>query len=435
MYDHITFFFWVLSIFLFIHGVWIIDSYPALLSFISESKSFFIIFSILFNLLLPVILDPIYLLFSIICTKSSFSKDAHKHYHLENKSPILYHKRYNISACFLEKCHPFDSKKYGRVYNLLRSPSSPHCLPLSPLVKITICPRYQLKIHPLFHLGLNYSMIISKCVEMPLCFLPAWFLRYRVLNPMLRATHASLIGVCAAIRHGYAINLSGGYHHASLKIGAGFCVYPDITLAVNFLREYHPQYKTVLIVDLDAHQGNGYESDFKRIEQNARKRRMSEEAKEFKAKSNELRIDGDEENNNKIESEFEVVIMDMYNHDIYPGALNARKRINVDISAHWEDETDGYLHKVKEGLKKIYEHYTIDFVIYNAGTDTMIGDPLGGLRVSEDGICLRDQIVFQEALERNIPILMLLSGGYQYSNAPVIARSIYELVKKFNLKV
>lgn len=34
--------------------------------------------------------------------------------------PILYDHRYNVSACGIEKLHPFDSVKYGRVFNILK---------------------------------------------------------------------------------------------------------------------------------------------------------------------------------------------------------------------------------------------------------------------------------------------------------------------------
>lgn len=33
--------------------------------------------------------------------------------------PFIYHPRYNLTACGLEKCHPFDSIKYRRVFNYL----------------------------------------------------------------------------------------------------------------------------------------------------------------------------------------------------------------------------------------------------------------------------------------------------------------------------
>ena len=74
-----------------------------------------------------------------------------------------------------------------------------------------------------------------------------------------------------------------------------------------------------------------------------------------------------------------------------------------------------------------------DIIIYNAGTDCMIGDPLGGLNITPQGIIDRDECVFRHAFSTRIPIVTLLSGGYQYSNAPVIADSIENLFRKFNL--
>jgi histone deacetylase 11 len=55
----------------------------------------------------------------------------------------------------------------------------------------------------------------------------------------------------------WAVNLSGGYHHAHSKSGGGFCIYPDITLAIHYVKTRH-QIKKAMIIDLDAHQGNGH---------------------------------------------------------------------------------------------------------------------------------------------------------------------------------
>lgn len=66
----------------------------------------------------------------------------------------------------------------------------------------------------------------------------------------------------------------------------------------------------------------------------------------------------------------------------------------------------------------------------------MINDPLGGMSISAEGIIKRDEIVFEFALEKyKIPIAMVLSGGYQLANAPVIADSIQNLMNKFGLNV
>lgn len=54
----------------------------------------------------------------------------------------------------------------------------------------------------------------------------------------------------------------------------------------------------------------------------------------------------------------------------------------------------------------------------------MAGDPLGGCYLSPECIKRRDEIVFRFARERRIPILMLLSGGYQKENTYIISESI-----------
>ena len=64
----------------------------------------------------------------------------------------------------------------------------------------------------------------------------------------------------------------------------------------------------------------------------------------------------------------------------------------------------------------------------------MVGDPLGCMHISEQGIIDRDELVFRYCYETHkVPIVMVLSGGYQMSNAPVIAQSIRNLATKFNL--
>jgi histone deacetylase 11 len=63
----------------------------------------------------------------------------------------------------------------------------------------------------------------------------------------------------------------------------------------------------------------------------------------------------------------------------------------------------------------------------------MKGDRLGCLQVEPKDIITRDEIVFQFAQEKNVPIIMLLSGGYQFENAKNIADSIQNLNKKFKV--
>lgn len=73
---------------------------------------------------------------------------------------------------------------------------------------------------------------------------------------MRLATGETVLACRLALKYGVAINLGGGYHHASSGWGGGFCVYADVPLAAKVL---HDEGKTgrVMVVDLDAHQGNG----------------------------------------------------------------------------------------------------------------------------------------------------------------------------------
>ena len=99
-----------------------------------------------------------------------------------------------------------------------------------------------------------------RCIELPVFFVPSWILRMRLLEPMQRATIGSVDAACIARQTGWAINLSGGYHHATRENGGGFCVYPDITFVTQYMEQWFG-YKRFLIIDLDAHQGNGHERD------------------------------------------------------------------------------------------------------------------------------------------------------------------------------
>ena len=98
---------------------------------------------------------------------------------------------------------------------------------------------------------------------MPMCLFFGEVLRYSTLNPMLLATQGSIDGACLALDFGWAINLGGGFAHATKSSGDGAALFPDITLAAYYLKKWHSnRVKRVMIVDLDAHQGNGFARDF-----------------------------------------------------------------------------------------------------------------------------------------------------------------------------
>ena len=73
---------------------------------------------------------------------------------------------------------------------------------------------------------------------------------------MRLATGGTVQAMHLALEHGWAINVGAGYHHA--KAGNGNCALADIPLAV--LQAFDAGIERVLIVDLDAHRGNGHEA-------------------------------------------------------------------------------------------------------------------------------------------------------------------------------
>jgi len=147
----------------------------------------------------------------------------------------------------------------------------------------------------------------------------------------------------------------------------------------------------------DAHQGNGHERDF-----------MNDDR---------------------------VYILDVYNRDVFPGDSFAKKGISrcVELTSGTRDET--YLNKIRSHVTKALVEFRPEVVLYNAGTDILKNDSLGCLSISAAGVIKRDELVFtacRRPTEGNspIPLVMVTSGGYQRSNAVVIANSIVNLHDK-----
>ena len=106
---------------------------------------------------------------------------------------------------------------------------------------------------PFYLFKLNYSIYVAKCIELPfVVVLPGWFLRSQLLEPMCLASKGSVEASFLALNKGWAINLGGGFHHANKTNGEGFCIYPDITFIVHYLRKVY-NIKKIMIVDFDAH--------------------------------------------------------------------------------------------------------------------------------------------------------------------------------------
>ena len=320
--------------------------------------------------------------------------------------PIVYSPHYNY-GCFglnyaLSFAHPFDLGKYKRVYAYLTGPvglkTSQFYAPKEQIAEEDL-----LKVHTKSYLNsLKDSNVVAKIAEiLPAAIVPNSVLQYILLEPMRWAVAGTVLATELAMTHGWAINLGGGFHHAKEDSGSGFCVYGDIQLAILKaleLNQDNPDYK-ILIVDLDAHQGNGYEDAL-----------LS-----WKPIGN-------------------VFIYDIYNYDQreFPHDVKAKQAIDFDHPVYPSKDhiTDSlYLTLLKETLPEAIETCKPDFIIYNAGTDIFEKDQLGHMKVSEKGIIERDAFVFSTATAKKIPLIMLLSGGYTKESADIIGHSIENLLK------
>ncbi|MED6195796.1 histone deacetylase [Stylosanthes scabra] len=308
-----------------------------------------------------------------------------------SKVPIIYSESYDISFLGIEKMHPFDSSKWGRVCKFLVS--------IAVLDKKCIVEPLEaskddlLVVHSESYLNsLKESSNVATIIEVPpVALFPNCIVQQKVLHPFWKQVGGTILSAKLAKERGWAINIGGGFHHCSAERGGGFCAYADISLCIHF-SFVRLNISRVMIIDLDAHQGNGHGMDFAYDSQ--------------------------------------VYILDMYNPGIYPLDYEARNYINQKVEVKSGTLTEDYLQKLDEALEVAGRRFDPELIVYNAGTDILDGDPLGRLKISPEGIALRDEKVFRFAREKNIPILMLTSGGYMKSSARVIADSIVNLSKK-----
>tara|TARA_B100000424_G_scaffold127845_1_gene96777 strand:- start:125 stop:1018 length:894 start_codon:yes stop_codon:yes gene_type:complete len=190
-----------------------------------------------------------------------------------------------------------------------------------------------------------------------------------VIQRSLVATGGTVLASKLAINYGLACNTAGGSHHANYDSGAGYCVFNDVAVAAHYLLDRGLAGK-ILILDLDVHQGNGNSDIFK-------------------------------DNKN-------VFTFSMHSKTNYP-LKKSISDLDVDLNDNMEDHD--YLKVLKYYLAQLNEE-NFDFVFYIAGVDIHFNDRLGKLKISDEGIRTRDEIVTENFFSRGIPLCGVLGGGY-----------------------
>ncbi len=170
-------------------------------------------------------------------------------------------------------------------------------------------------------------------------------------------------------------------HHAERGRAMGFCVYNNVAIAAEHARA-QLGCERVLIVDWDVHHGNGTQHIF--------------------------------------EARRDVLVFNTHQWPHYPGTGAAHEigrdagegyTVNVPLAAGAGDGE--YLAVFDELLTPIAERFAPDLILVSAGFDAHARDPLGDMRVTDEGfagLCAR----VRELADRHAGgrVVLLLEGGY-----------------------
>ncbi len=166
-------------------------------------------------------------------------------------------------------------------------------------------------------------------------------------------------------------------HHAERGKAMGFCIYNNVAVGANYLIEKY-KYNKVAIIDFDVHHGNGTQDIFY---------------------------------NNK-----KVLYISTHQYPYYPGSGSEKEKgkfdniLNIPLEAG--TSATEYLNAYELVLNKIRE-FKPEFLLFSAGFDAHIDDPLAQLRLrSEDfyEVTKRTLEVFKSFCNGNV--ISILEGGY-----------------------
>jgi acetoin utilization deacetylase AcuC-like enzyme len=166
-------------------------------------------------------------------------------------------------------------------------------------------------------------------------------------------------------------------HHAEKDKATGFCIYNNVAVGANYLIEKY-KYNKVAIIDFDVHHGNGTQDIFY--------------------------------NNEK------VLYISTHQYPYYPGSGSDKETgkfnniLNIPLEAGTTAEQ--FLKAYENVLKKLKE-FKPEFLLFSAGFDAHIDDPLAQLRLSsEDFYHLTKRTLEVSKSMCNGNVVSILEGGY-----------------------
>ncbi|MDA8020723.1 MAG: histone deacetylase [Thermoanaerobaculia bacterium] len=167
-----------------------------------------------------------------------------------------------------------------------------------------------------------------------------------------------------------AVNLAGGTHHAFADRGEGFCVFNDAAVAARAMQA-EKRARRVLVVDCDVHQGNGTAAIFR--------------------------------------SDPSVFTLSLHGARNFPFH---KEDSDLDVALRDGTGDDEYLECLEQALSRVLSVFSPDLAIYLAGADPFVGDRLGKLALTKNGLRRRDELVLGVLHEDDIPVAVVMAGGY-----------------------
>ena len=185
-----------------------------------------------------------------------------------------------------------------------------------------------------------------------------------------RQSVGATIAACrATLRDGVSVNLSGGTHHAYADHGQGFCVFNDAAVAARAMQA-EGLARRLVIIDCDVHQGNGTAAIFA--------------------------------------DDPSVFTFSIHGANNFPFR---KETSDLDVALPDDTGDDDYLAALQESLDRLALP-AFDLAIYLAGADPFVGDTLGRLALSKEGLAARDSMVLTVCQAAGLPVAVVMAGGY-----------------------
>jgi acetoin utilization deacetylase AcuC-like enzyme len=184
-------------------------------------------------------------------------------------------------------------------------------------------------------------------------------------------------------------------HHATPERAMGFCLLSNVAIAARRLQQVHGV-RRVLVVDWDVHHGNGTQTVFW--------------------------------------EDPSVFVLSMHEADAWPGGGAAWERgagagAGFTRNVPLPPGTDGgaWRRAFAAALAATLEAFTPEVVLVSAGFDLLVGDPLGGLRVSPEDLHAIAGDLADAARTLGAPLAAVLEGGY----GPALGAGVVNVLRAF----